>query len=58
MSMTLQNIFNTKEQARISINDWRASGFTAKLMKSNHGYAVYVGSFGARYRKMKRLVRN
>lgn len=57
MSMTLQNIFDTKEQARASVQKWRDSGFTAKIKQEGNFYKVYVGSFGARYKKMKRLAR-
>ena len=58
MSMTLQNIYDTKEQAQKSIEGWRKAGFTARIKRTASGdYAVYVGSFGARYRKMRKLSR-
>jgi hypothetical protein len=59
MSMILQDIVESKEQAQAHLKKWRDSGFTAKsILNPNTGsYKIYVGSFGARYRKMKRMTR-
>ena len=57
MKPTLQDVFSTKEEALISVNRWRKSGFTAKIEYDGVSYKVYVGSFGDRYKKLKRLAR-
>jgi len=57
MSMSFQDAFDTKEAAIISVRRWRESGFTARIKQDGDIYKVYVGSFGDRYKKMKRLAR-
>jgi hypothetical protein len=54
--MTLQNNCETKESANTILKGFRDTGFTGRIVKTQSGsYLVYIGSFGARYRKMKRL---
>ena len=53
--MTLQNNCETKESANTILKGYRDIGFTGRIVKTPVGsYLVYVGSFGARYKKMKR----
>jgi len=53
--MTLQNSCENKESANKILKGYRDIGFTGKIIKSNTGnFLVYIGSFGSRYKKLKR----
>jgi hypothetical protein len=54
---TLQGSFKTKEEAMLSVRQWRKSGFPARVKYDGISYKVYVGSFGERRKKLKRLAR-
>ncbi len=52
--MTLQNSCGSKEEANKILTGYRVIGFTGRIVKSNgSNYLVYIGSFGARYKKLK-----
>ncbi len=57
--MTLQNICQTKDEADKILNGYRLTGFTGKIIITCSGlYEIYIGSFGARYKKIKKQNRS